>query len=264
MDKLTFKSRFALILTILIAPFAGVSAAGLIDQSGGTAVNAAAAANAALDTTVNGGAAVNTNANINTNAATDASLGNSGNTSNTSNANDNQGGANSQGAAHADVNAMENASAHSSLVRITRDDAESADATVQTMTASNVSSDADLKNFAAASIRNDANLSSIGFANDRVEVAYREPARFLGFIPVSVDVDVVAHNDGTVDVSYPWYSFLMMTHRSDIEAAVKNEIGASATSTASWNASARASLVAKIASILNAHLSGAATTTAAY
>jgi len=298
MEKLTHKSRFALILTILIAPFAGVSAAGLIDLNN----NASAAADAALNTTVHGSAsaaASTTNAashadiNAGINANANANLGSASSTHGGSNT----GTSSSQGAAHANENALQNANENSSLIRITRSDAESADTTHMDMRAENVRSDADLKDFAATSLRNDDNLSAMGFANDRVEVAYKEPARFLGFIPVSVDVNVVAHNDGTVDIDYPWYSFLMLTHRSDIESAVKNEIGAymsqmhasetalahasgnsalnastTATSTAtstvsggsmpsSWSASIRAALAARIEAILRDHLSGTATST---
>jgi hypothetical protein len=169
------------------------------------------------------------------------------------------------------------------------------------MAATNVQSNTDLKAFAATSLRNDDNLSSVGFASDRVEVAYREPARFLGLIPSSVNVDVVAHEDGTVDVNYPWYSFLMTADRSSIDASIKNEVGAfmsqnhasatalahanansalnasssTATTTssdmtsagASWSASLRAELAARIMAVLRDHVSAsstASTTAASY
>ncbi len=241
MEHFTPRSRFALVLLTLIAPLAGVSAASLIDQSG--TYDYSAGANAALDANVNTSNTGGSSANLNTNTQThtqaeDRSTGSSA-----------VSGSNTNGAVDMDAAGLG--------VDLTTFDRGSVDLTASADTsASNVRADADLGAFAATSLRQDENLSSLGFAADRVEVTYREPARFLGFIPSSVNVRVSAQSDGSVEVSYPWYSFLMASDRSDIDASVKSEVASYMNSSAgaSWNASARAALASRIESVLRAHL----------
>ncbi|MDB5194172.1 MAG: hypothetical protein JWN50_186 [Parcubacteria group bacterium] len=307
MDKLNLRNRFALLLVILIAPFAGVSAAGLIDSGSSAISNTAAAANAALNTTVNatgnsstysnGTSGSNTgthstsntsaglnagvNANVNGNANTGSNTGTNG-TSNTS------GSANTGASLDVSGNVSGNVDSNSNddagTFTMTRDSADVTGTVGSQVSADNVQSSSDLKAFAATQLRNDQNLSSMAFASDNVEVAYRERAHFLGFIPTSVNVNVTAHNDGTVDVSYPWYSFLMTTNRGDIEAAVKSEVSAylsshssvnvnaasdantasstsgssaiNGTAQSNWNASIRAELAARIQAVLRSQLTG--------
>lgn len=228
MEKITFRSRFALLLAILIAPLAGVSAAGLIDlnTNSSAAANASAAAQSALDATANGNGTVNSavsGSDVNANGAVNAGVNTNASTNVNGSANAQNGSSNANTNSAADLNATNNAS---SMSVWNRESAEVNGTVAPEMTADSVQTDSDLKTFAATALRNDDNLDSIGFASDRVEVAYREPARFLGIFPASVNIDVVAHNDGSVDIDYPWYSFLMVTNRADLESSIKNEVGA--------------------------------------
>jgi hypothetical protein len=216
------RNRFALFLITLIAPLAGVSAAGLLDMG-----------------------STSTGATIDTRGS--ASL-------------------------TADIGTRSNDQSFA----LDRDSDEVKGALGPQVSADNVSDARDLKTFAATELRNDENLASMAFGPDNVGVTYDERARLLGIIPTTVEVGVVAHDDGTVDFNYPWYSFLLVTNRGDIESAIKSEVSAyisehspgtpntgvdasgsvSSSSALKLNARNEALLAARIQAILRAHLVG--------
>ena len=84
---------------------------------------------------------------------------------------------------------------------------------------------AGLESYAATSMRDDERLESVRLEDGTLEMTYRVDARFLGFIPGSMDVRATVTADGTVDVRYPWYAFLMRASesRADLEARVASE-----------------------------------------
>lgn len=290
----------ALLMMALIAPLAGVSAAGLLDLDSDSSASAYTA-NSAVD---DAGSAINT-VKKTVNGEAGASV----------NSTVNAGNRNASGSANANVNANANANSNASgnaNVKADLDETFSVDRDSDDVTKNlgsqvkvqAVETQADLRGFAATQIRNDENLSGMAFGPDSVSVSYRERARFFGIIPTSVNVNVVVKGDGTVDIRYPWYSFLMITDRADLEAAIKSEVSAymtensnlnrgrlvgnattTATSTATttgnmnananayananansalFNARGKASLAARIQAVLRAHLigeNGNATTT---
>lgn len=101
---------------------------------------------------------------------------------------------------------------------------------------------AGLESYAATSIRDDERLESVHLEDGTLEMTYRMDARFLGFIPGSMDVRATVTADGTVDVRYPWYAFLMRAHesRADLEARVAKEQEAIADDLAEASASVNA------------------------
>jgi hypothetical protein len=282
MTNFNLKSRFALLLVILVAPLAGVSAAGLIDSgtSGASAVTGTARTSTTGTGSVNAGtngtsgsgtAGVNTNVKTNVSGSVNGSTNGSAKTGSNANGNINATGNVSD---NIDSNTDENSNG---VLNVSRD-SEDLSAHTGTMSSTNVASQSDLKAFARAELIIDENLSSMAFASDRVEVMYKEHARFFGIIPTSVNVNVVAHNDGTVDINYPWYSFLMVTSRGELESSIKSEVNAymsqhaSANTSAAantntnaqsnWNAKANAELATRIEAALRAHLNGSTATTA--
>lgn len=88
-----------------------------------------------------------------------------------------------------------------------------------------VGSMAALEAYAVASVRNDDRLDAISMANNRMEVTYRAPARFLGFIPSSVKTKISVSGDGEVVVDYPWYAFLFAKGESEAELASRLSAG---------------------------------------
>lgn len=92
--------------------------------------------------------------------------------------------------------------------------------------ADSVRSAAALESYAAATVRNDARVESLALEDNRFEMAYRKPARFLWIIPASMTIRAETDAEGNVSVDYPWYSFLMSTgeSRADLEARLAAEI----------------------------------------
>lgn len=238
MERLTLQKRLSLLLVILAAPFAGVSAAGLIDSGSSASGRAAAAVNAikpdlnvdadtSIDASANGNSS---NGSVNVNGSVN---GGTRDTQTTPNGNNSQNGAIN---GNADLNASDNAAMNrdsingngsaSNEIKITRDDIESDEAVTANISAMDVSTDADLKSFAMTELRKDSNLSSMAFSDSNLKVGYRAPGRFLGFIPLNMNVNVSVDASGDVNVSYPWYSFLVMSDRADLTAAIQNEVQA--------------------------------------
>ena len=111
-----------------------------------------------------------------------------------------------------------------------------------------VSNDTDLSTYVAASMQGDKYLERVSSDQDRIIVKYREPARFLGFIPgAKVTAKVTVDADGTVHVRYPWYRFLLAVdgNRKDLESELQSEVAQSASS-GQWSAQTRARIISTI------------------
>ncbi|MDP2641901.1 MAG: hypothetical protein Q8P21_01255 [bacterium] len=79
----------------------------------------------------------------------------------------------------------------------------------------------DLRAYALGAIRSDASVEEMNFTGDSVEVIYKQKGRLLALVPITFNVRAIARADGTVEVRYPWYSFLTVDNREEIEAQVK-------------------------------------------
>lgn len=219
MDSLNFRSRFILLLTILIAPLAGVSAAGLIDLN--TNVNGSVNTGASVNGAVRDAANINTNANVNTNVRAGSNA--SSNSSSTVNSNTNGSATVTTGR---EGGAEVSAGASGNVIRVDRSSDEVRTSISREVDAEQVTTDADLRSFVVSQIRSDENFMSADIGDEEVVVSYRQPARFLGILPMMMPVRVTVDAGGDVDIDYPWYSFLSLTNRADLEAAIESEVAA--------------------------------------
>jgi hypothetical protein len=125
-----------------------------------------------------------------------------------------------------------------------------------------IQTSADLRAYATSKMNADANIDEMNFAKDTVVIGYKEHGRLLGFIPVVMTLKAKAHADGSVEVNYPWYSFMVSKDKASLEAKLKAAVEArsnnmaSATSTtvgnaeASFNASSAADIAARMHTVL--------------
>jgi hypothetical protein len=110
-------------------------------------------------------------------------------------------------------------------------------------------------------------VSNVTLSSKNVAVTYREPAKFLGLIEVSVPVTIRVDADGSAHVSHPWYGFLLSSNSAALairaEALAKNALSASATSTAGLSVAEQARLLNSIHGMLAANAEASATETSA-
>ena len=125
-----------------------------------------------------------------------------------------------------------------------------------------VRSNADLSGYVAAQVANDENVSKVETSADNVSVTYKQRAQLFGLVQVTVDATATVRADGSVDVRYPWYAFLMVTNEGELEAAieerVKGFVSASADATAEasvgLDASAQAELIDDVRAVMESRL----------
>lgn len=138
--------------------------------------------------------------------------------------------------------------------------AASLDAESATLGAASVRTSEDLSVFATSKLKRDANIESIEVARDEVSLSYRQPARFLGFIPTDIRATARVTNEGRVDVDYPWYRlFFAVDGASEAEAALETRVQEL---TANANGSFTVALEAAILEAMHRVLSAGATGTA--
>ena len=71
-----------------------------------------------------------------------------------------------------------------------------------------VKSEQELENFAKGVLLEDNNVQSIEVSEEKVDLAYEMPARFLGIFNASLVARAEVRREGIVKVTFPWYSFL--------------------------------------------------------
>jgi hypothetical protein len=141
------------------------------------------------------------------------------------------------------------------------------------MDSGSVTTNADLKAYAHSAIRADDQVEGMRFTGETVEVKYKEQGRFLALLPVTFTVEAVTHADGTVEVKYPWYSFLTVDNHDKVETELKVAIdsvlrsrmvgsvqaeGSGAHS--SFTAAESAAVASQMQKVLNANLTSRTTT----
>lgn len=140
------------------------------------------------------------------------------------------------------------------------------------VSASGVSTSNDLRAYARTAIRTDERVEGMNFAEDRVEVKYKESGRFLALLPVTFTVSARAHANGEVEVDYPWYSFLTIDNHDKVETEMKVAIdsamrsrlvgsvqAAGTSANPTFNASESAMLAAEMHRVLKANFNASAT-----
>ena len=129
------------------------------------------------------------------------------------------------------------------IVHMNREDARN-NTTVEITSANNVSSDNDTESYARSVIKSDNKVESVSVGTSTVTVSYDVPAKFFGFIPVTIMVTAQADETGTVDISYPWYAFLIKTSNSAaLHASAEAKAHAAAQSAVTSSAQIKAALI---------------------
>lgn len=108
-----------------------------------------------------------------------------------------------------------------SQLRANENSAVASQATIDPAT---ITTKGQLNAYAKALAAADENVEGVEIDKEKVELNYRQKAKFLGFIPVSIRTDVTVNADGSVNVSYPWYSFLMAKNRAEVESSVEARV----------------------------------------
>ena len=150
----------------------------------------------------------------------------------------------------ADGSANADASNTLEVIVVTRADIDAETAGAVSISPSSVSSDADLSGFVAAQIAADENVSEVKASSNNVSVTYEQQAKLFGIIPVTVNATATVRADGSVDVRYPWYAFIMVTNESALETEIENRVEATLSANATGEASARATLTAQAQAVL--------------
>ncbi len=96
---------------------------------------------------------------------------------------------------------------------LVRSDIKAEDATVQDP--AEVTTSEDFSAYARAIMANDENITRIESDSNHVSVWYKEPAKFLGIIPVMVNTEARVAVDGSVQVNYPWWYSLFVRGDDD-------------------------------------------------
>jgi hypothetical protein len=71
-----------------------------------------------------------------------------------------------------------------------------------------VASQDNLKSYSSYTVQNDPNIEKLQIDENGMNMLYRQPGKFISFIPTHVLANVVVDKSGTVDVHYPWYTFM--------------------------------------------------------
>lgn len=222
----------------------------------------ASAADAQINANVGAGVNANTNLNVGTSASGSVKTSASGGVSAGATSSRGSSGAGASTSATSGVTATGaiGAGSDEGLV-VTRGDVVS---TATAMSAISVSTQADLKAYATSFISSDEDVTRVEADADEVSVWYKQPAKLLGFIPVRVSAQASVNADGTVDVDYPWYSFLTTYDDAKLESDLDVAAGsiARAESTTDFSASVQARIIEAIHRVVKAHAEASAQTDA--
>jgi hypothetical protein len=142
---------------------------------------------------------------------------------------------------------------------ITRASAEASGSGSSTVSSpASVQSKSDLSAYASGVVRADTDVSNASLSAKAVSLAYRQPAKLFGFIPVYLQATATVNADGSTNVSYPWYAFLTTkdsaTLESDVRVATKDTVSANADVNAGFSAATQAKLLAEMRDAMKARL----------
>ncbi|MFA6272900.1 MAG: hypothetical protein WC673_00170 [Candidatus Paceibacterota bacterium] len=133
------------------------------------------------------------------------------------------------------------------------DSTEKADFLASVKVAVEVRTSKDLENFAKGVLLKDDNIASVSADNDIV-VAYKQKAKFLGFIPTTLNANVVATSKNDIKVKNPWYRFMFKVE-NEVNADTVKKVASeriSADLDASASANAKAEIIAALIAGLEA------------
>lgn len=88
-----------------------------------------------------------------------------------------------------------------------------------------IQDDEDITSYVSDVISANTDVRALKLTSEAVNLDYEAPAALFGFIPMTVPARISVSKDKTVDVSYPWYSFLMSTNEEELQDAVSKTVG---------------------------------------
>lgn len=232
MKKYTITGLVLALMFSTVAPAAAESVYGSAESSAETSAGVSAVVNSGLGTGVKGVVNALIGAGATSSGSSDASVGTSG-------------------VGDRETGALE-------VVVVTRADVDAGTATAVSVSPASVRSGADLSGFVAAQIAADKNVSGVESSSDNVSVTYKQRAKLFGLIPVTVNATATVLADGSVDVQYPWYAFLMATNEGELEAAIEGRVesvlstgaGAEGDAGLELSSSAQATLISEVRSVM--------------
>lgn len=89
------------------------------------------------------------------------------------------------------------------------------------MTADRVENVTDLDAYSNTAMQGDSSLDSMSFTENSVTVTYKAKGRLLALVPMSFLIRATAHANGKVELTYPWYSFLTLDGRDQLETEMR-------------------------------------------
>ncbi|MDD3531343.1 MAG: hypothetical protein PHV99_02015 [Candidatus Pacebacteria bacterium] len=89
---------------------------------------------------------------------------------------------------------------------------------------SNILNGGDISKYVSDVISSNTKVKGLDLTSEAVNVDYQTPASLFGFIPMTIPTHIAVSKDKNVDVSYPWYSFLMTTNKDAIKTAVSENV----------------------------------------
>ncbi|MBI5134257.1 MAG: hypothetical protein HZA81_02620 [Candidatus Taylorbacteria bacterium] len=146
-------------------------------------------------------------------------------------------------------------SAKSGTVVVTKGDVEGEEPS-ETLDPMEVSATADFEAYARSVVASDDNVLKIESGPEKVSVWYREPAKFIGIVPVTVSTRATVYAGGEIEIDRPWWAALFVTgeNTEDIETDLTATAGAIARTEASaaLSSNAQARLVNALRAVLEA------------
>ncbi len=93
---------------------------------------------------------------------------------------------------------------------------------------SDVTSAANFQAYARSLVASDENVTKIESNADSVSVWYKEPAKFLGIVPIMITTEARVNVDGSVVIDHPWWYniFVRDENADDLKASVNTTAGA--------------------------------------
>jgi hypothetical protein len=162
----------------------------------------------------------------------------------------------------ANGSASSEASGGVSVIVFTRADIEGS-GNGENISPASVQSNTDLSGYVAAQIASDENISEVETSPNSVSVTYMQRADLFGFIPMNVEATAIVRADGSIEVNYPWYAFMMLTNENELEAELQAAVAGSSSIAASADAAAdvgfsaatQSELIREVRSVMAASLS---------
>lgn len=133
-------------------------------------------------------------------------------------------------------------------IDVDHDSALHASSTVTT--AVEVKNRGQLRSFLNHLIKGDDRVDDVHVSSTTIETHYQMPAKFLWAIPTTLPAEVVVNADGSVTVSYPWYSFLFAKNGKDLRSQIMTTATSTTTATTTVSASVQAHLLNALFSAL--------------